>query len=292
VLVDFWTYSCINCLRSLPYIKSWYERYKDHGLVVIGVHAPEFAFEKDQANVTRAVAELGIRYPVAMDNDYAIWRGFDNHYWPAHYFIDGTGKIRSHHFGEGDYEESEQTIRELLTAAGFTNLPPPGNGVQDAGGVQAAADLDSDESPETYVGYARAKSFVSPGGFAEDRAKTYALPASLALNDWGLVGKWTVGRQQAALDAAGGQVAFRFVARDLHLVLGPGADGKPVRFRVRIDGADPGASHGVDTDAAGSGVVTEQRLYQLIRQPGAVGEHTFSIQFLDGGVQAYAFTFG
>ena len=292
VLVDFWTYSCINCLRSLPYIKSWYERYKDHGLVIIGVHAPEFAFEKDQGNVSRAVKELGISYPVAMDNNYAIWRGFDNHYWPAHYFIDATGKIRSHHFGEGDYEESEQTIRELLTAAGFTNLPPAGGELQGANGVQAAADMDSDESPETYVGYARAKSFVSLGGFAEDRAKSYALPPSLALNDWGLSGKWTVGGQQAVLDAAGGRVVFRFVARDLHLVLGPGADGKPIRFKVRMDDAEPGASHGVDTDAAGNGVVTEQRLYQLIRQAGDVGEHTFSIEFLDSGVQAYAFTFG
>jgi thiol-disulfide isomerase/thioredoxin len=292
VLVDFWTYSCINCLRSLPYIKSWYERYKDHGLVIIGVHAPEFAFEKDQGNVSRAVTELGIRYPVAMDNDYAIWRGFDNHYWPAHYFIDGTGKIRGHHFGEGDYEESEQTIRDLLTGAGYTNLPPAGGGVQDAGGVQAAADLDSDESPETYVGYARAKNFVSAGGFTRDRAKSYSLPATLALNDWGLTGKWAVGPQEAELDAPGGSVVFRFVARDLHLVLGPGAGGKPIRFKVRMDGADPGASHGVDTDAAGNGVVTEQRLYQLIRQPGDVGEHTFSIEFLDSGVQAYAFTFG
>jgi cytochrome c biogenesis protein CcdA/thiol-disulfide isomerase/thioredoxin len=292
VLVDFWTYSCINCLRSLPYIKSWYERYKDHGLVVIGVHAPEFAFEKDEGNVSRAIKELGISYPVAMDNNYAIWRGFDNHYWPAHYFIDGTGKIRSHHFGEGDYEESEQTIRELLTAAGFINLPTAGGEVQGANGVQAAADMDSDESPETYVGYARAKSFVSLGGFVEDRAKSYALPSSLSLNDWGLSGKWTVGGQQAELDAAGGRVVFRFVARDLHLVLGPGSGGKPIRFKVRMDGADPGASHGVDTDAAGNGVVTEQRLYQLIRQAGDVGEHTFSIEFLDSGVQAYAFTFG
>lgn len=292
VLVDFWTYSCINCLRSLPYIKSWYERYKDHGLVIIGVHAPEFAFEKNQGNVSRAVTELGIQYPVAMDNDYAIWRGFDNHYWPAHYFIDATGKIRGHHFGEGDYEESEQTIRELLIAAGFTDLPPAGGEVQGAKGVEAAADRDSDESPETYVGYARAKSFVSLGGFAEDRAKLYSLPPSLGFNDWGLSGKWTVGGQQAELDAAGGRVVFRFVARDLHLVLGPGTDGKPVRFKVRMDGADPGASHGVDTDAAGNGVVTEQRLYQLIRQAGTVGEHTFSIEFLDVGVQAYAFTFG
>ena len=292
VLVDFWTYSCINCLRSLPYIKSWYARYKDHGLVIIGVHAPEFAFEKDLGNVSRAVTELGIQYPVAMDNNYAIWRGFDNHYWPAHYFIDGAGKIRSHHFGEGDYEESERTIRELLTAAGFTNLPPAGGEVQGAKGVQAAADMDSDESPETYVGYSRAKSFVSLGGFAEDRAKSYSLPPSLALNDWGLAGKWTVGGQQAVLDAAGGRVVFRFVARDLHLVLGPGRDGKPVRFKVRIDDVDPGASHGVDTDAAGNGIVTEQRLYQLIRQSGDVGEHTFSIEFLDSGVQAYAFTFG
>ena len=291
VLVDFWTYSCINCLRSLPYVKSWYERYKDHGLVVIGVHAPEFAFEKDEGNVRRAVKDLGIAYPVAMDNDYAIWQGFDNHYWPAHYFVDATGRIRGHHFGEGEYDESEQTIRELLTQAGYKDLPPP-TGSPQAGGIQAAADDNEDESPETYVGYARAKNFASPGGFAEDRAKTYAVPSSLSLNEWALAGRWSVARQQAVAQAAGGRVVFRFLARDLHLVMGPAAGGQPVRFRVQIDGADPGPNHGVDTDAAGNGIIKEERLYQLIRQSGTVGEHTFSIEFPDAGAQVYSFTFG
>jgi cytochrome c biogenesis protein CcdA/thiol-disulfide isomerase/thioredoxin len=292
VLVDFWTYSCINCLRSLPYIKSWYERYKDHGLVVVGVHAPEFAFEKDEGNVRRAIKDLGIAYPVAMDNDYAIWQGFDNHYWPAHYFIDAMGKIRGHHFGEGEYGESEQTLRELLTQAGYKDLPPAIGDQESAVGVQAAADENEDQSPETYVGYARAKSFVSPGGFAEDHAKTYALPASLGLNEWGLAGRWNVASQEAVSEAASGRLSFRFRARDLHLVMGPAADGKPLRFRVQIDGADPGPNHGVDTDAGGNGIIKEERLYQLIRQAGAVGEHTFSIEFPDAGAQVYSFTFG
>jgi cytochrome c biogenesis protein CcdA/thiol-disulfide isomerase/thioredoxin len=290
VLVDFWTYSCINCLRSLPYVKRWYDEYKDHGLVVIGVHAPEFAFEKDPDNVRRAVQELGIRYPVALDDDYAIWRGFANHYWPAHYFIDASGNIRGHHFGEGDYPESERTLRELLTEAGYTDLPAAG-APPTAAGVEAAADMDQDRSGETYLGYRRADGFRSPGGFAQDRSKAYALPQWLDLNQWALAGSWTDGAEKAVLNAAPGKIEFRFSARDLHLVLGSGG-GKPVRFRVLLDGAAPGANHGVDTDASGNGVIDQERLYQLIRQTPPVTEHTFSIEFLDPGVEAYSFTFG
>jgi cytochrome c biogenesis protein CcdA/thiol-disulfide isomerase/thioredoxin len=291
IVVDFWTYSCINCLRALPYVKGWYEKYKDHGLVVIGVHAPEFAFEKDPANVRRAVADLKISYPVALDNDYAIWQAFNNQYWPAHYFIDATGRIRGHHFGEGEYQESENIIRSLLTEAGNTNLPPAGITAA-AAGVQAAADEAHDQSPETYVGYRRAENFASPGGFAQDQAHGYTAPGTLKLNQWALSGSWTSDPEKAVLDHAAGKIVFRFYARDLHLVLGPNAEGKPVRFRVTLDGKAPGVDHGADTDANGVGVIDSQRLYQLIRQSGNVGEHEFSIEFLDAGVQAYSFTFG
>ena len=290
VLVDFWTYSCINCLRTLPYVKRWYETYKDHGLVVIGVHAPEFAFERDPDNVRRAVGELGITYPVAIDDDYAIWRGFSNQYWPAHYFIDAEGRIRDHHFGEGDYAESERIIRELLTQAGHKDLPPA-SAAPAAAGIEAAPDMQHVASQETYIGYRRADAFRWPGGFADDRSKTYALPASLELNEWALLGHWTDDPEKAVLDTAPGKIEFRFLARDLHLVLGPAGD-KPVRFRVRLDGLAPGANHGVDTDAEGNGVIREQRLYQLIRQASPVAPHTFSIEFLDAGAQAYSFTFG
>jgi hypothetical protein len=227
---------------------------------------------------------------VALDDDYSIWRGFDNHYWPAHYFIDASGRIRAHHFGEGDYEESERLVRELLTQAGYRDLPASG-AAPAAAGIEAAADMEHVESNETYIGYRRAEAFHSPGGFADDREKTYALPDSLALNQWALAGRWTDTAEKAVLDAAPGKIAFRFSARDLHLVLGPGGD-KPVRFRVLLDGAPPGANHGVDTDAQGNGVVREQRLYQLIRQTAPDGEHTFSIELLDAGAEAYSFTFG
>jgi cytochrome c biogenesis protein CcdA/thiol-disulfide isomerase/thioredoxin len=292
VMVDFWTYSCINCLRALPYVEGWYEKYKDHGLVVVGVHAPEFAFEKEPGNVRRAVADLKITYPVALDNDYAIWQAFNNQYWPAHYFIDANGRIRAHHFGEGNYEESEDTIRKLLTEAGNTGLPAAGMGALPAAGVQAPADEAHDQSPETYVGYRRAENFASPGGFAQDQARAYAAPAALKLNQWALSGSWKVDPEKAILAAAPGKITFRFYARDLHLVLGPGTDGKPVRFRVTLDGAAPAGSHGADTDSSGAGVINGQRLYQLIRQAGAVGEHVFTIEFLDSGIQAYSFTFG
>jgi len=293
VLIDFWTYSCINCLRSLPYVSGWYQKYKDHGLVVIGVHAPEFAFEKDVDNVRQAVHDLGVTYPVALDSNYAIWRAFDNQYWPAHYFIDAQGRIRGHHFGEGEYPQSEQTLRALLAEAGFKDLPPAGVSTDQLTGVQVAPDDSNMLSPETYVGYARAEHFSSPSGFVPDQANTYTAPDKLELNQWALTGTWIVGEEQAVLSGAPGSIVFRFHARDLHLVLGPAPGGKPVRFRVRIDGAEPGLSHGADTDSSGNGVVHEQRLYQLIRQPpGEIHRHTLTIEFLDGAVQAYAFTFG
>ncbi|WCM20521.1 redoxin family protein [Paraburkholderia bryophila] len=294
VLIDFWTYSCINCLRSLPYVKAWAQKYKDQGLVVIGVHAPEFAFERNVDNVRKAVHDLGVDYPVAIDNNYAIWRSLNNQYWPAHYFVDAKGQIRYHHFGEGDYAESEKVIQQLLTEAGHGNVSKvalgiPGNSAQ---GVQAAADNADMQSPETYIGYERAENFASPGGAAEGKVHTYAAPSSPDVNEWGLAGAWKVGAEHATLAAASGRIVYRFHARDLHLVLGPGADGKPVRFRVSVDGAAPGAAHGSDVAADGSGTVTEQRLYQLVRQSGDVADHTFTIEFLDPGVQAFAFTFG
>jgi len=292
VVVDFWTYSCINCLRSLPYVKAWYEKYKGHGLIVIGVHAPEFAFEKDLDNVRRAVHDLGIPYPVALDNDYSIWRGFDNQYWPAHYFIDGEGHIRAHHFGEGDYDRSAEIIRQLLAEVGVKDLPQDAATTMQASGIEVAADDADMRSPETYVGYERATHFASAPDLARDQSQVYAAPGELRLNQWGLAGKWNVDKEKAALVRAPGNIVFRFHARDLHLVLGPGATLAPVRFRVTLDGAAPGANHGVDVDSSGSGVVGEQRLYQLIRQSGDVGEHTFVIEFLDVGVEAYAFTFG
>ncbi len=292
VVIDFWTYSCINCLRALPYIKGWHQKYKDHGLVVIGVHAPEFAFERDPDNVGKAVRDLGVTYPVALDNNYSIWRAFNNQYWPAHYFIDARGRIRAHHFGEGNYAESEQIIRELLAEAGSSDLPAQGVATEQVNGVQLASDLQDMLSPETYVGYARSEHFSSPSGVVPDEPQDYTAPARLKLNDWALTGRWAINEENAVLHAPGGAVVFRFQARDLHLVLGPGPSGKPVRFRVRLDGADPGESHGTDTDARGNGVVREQRLYQLIRQPAVVQPRTFTIEFFDPGVQAYAFTFG
>jgi cytochrome c biogenesis protein CcdA/thiol-disulfide isomerase/thioredoxin len=294
VLIDFWTYSCINCLRSLPYVKAWADKYKDQGLVVIGVHAPEFAFERNVDNVKKATHDLGIDYPVAIDNNYAIWRSLNNQYWPAHYFVDAQGRIRYHHFGEGGYAQSEKVIQQLLTEAGHANAADVPTGLTSASvqGVEAAADNNDMQSPETYIGYSRAENFASPGGEAQDKPHTYAAPVQPALNDWGLTGKWKVGGEHATLTTADGGIVYRFHARDLHLVLGPNQDGKPVRFRVSIDGAAPGASHGSDVAADGTGTVTGERLYQLVRQSGDVKDHTFSIEFLDPGVEAYSFTFG
>ncbi|WP_213938504.1 cytochrome c biogenesis protein DipZ [Pseudomonas sp. dw_612] len=291
VLVDFWTYSCINCLRTLPYVKAWAEKYRDQGLVVIGVHAPEFAFERNVGNVTKAMKDLGINYPVAIDNDYKIWRAFSNEYWPAHYFADAKGRIRYHHFGEGEYAESERVIQQLLKEAGATKVAD-GLITASAEGVQLAPDMKEVLSPETYVGYQRAENFVPEKGFSADKVATYSPPAQLALNNWSLGGQWNVGSERATSSAPASRIVYRFHARDLHLVLGPGADGKPVRFKVLIDGKAPGEAHGTDVAPDGGGSVTEQRLYQLVRQSGDVTDRTFSIEFLDPGVSAYAFTFG
>lgn len=290
VLVDFWTYSCINCLRSIPYVRAWAEKYRDHGLVVIGVHAPEFAFERNIENVKNAVTTLKIGYPVAIDNDYKIWRAFENEYWPAHYFIDAKGKVRHHHFGEGEYAESERIIQKLLADAGDQRVPADVVAVNASGAEAASAKADV-ESPETYIGYNRIDHFVSPGGVVQDTGHVYAA-GSPQLNEWSLAGNWTIGNERAFLNEKDGSIVYRFHARDLHLVLGPAADGNPVRFKVTIDGKPPGASHGVDVDSEGQGVVTAQRLYQLVRDPGPIVDHSFEIRFLDSGVQAYAFTFG
>jgi cytochrome c biogenesis protein CcdA/thiol-disulfide isomerase/thioredoxin len=291
VLVDFWTYSCINCLRELPYTKAWYAKYKDSGLVVIGVHTPEFPFEKDESNVRKAVHDLGILYPVAMDNDYSIWQSFNNQYWPSHYFIDATGRIRYHHFGEGDYDQSETWIRSLLEEANHRPLSNQPTNVT-ATGTEAAPDSNDVQSPETYLGYERASNFASPGGLKQDAPQVYNAPETLDLNQWALSGEWKDEAQIATLLSPTGSIVYRFHARDLHLVLGPAKNGKSIRFRVTIDGEAPGADHGADTDANGYGVVTENRLYQLIRQQHDVKDHTFRIEFPGSGVQAYSFTFG
>jgi cytochrome c biogenesis protein CcdA/thiol-disulfide isomerase/thioredoxin len=291
VLVDFWTYSCINCMRTLPYIRAWAEKYKDAGLVVLGVHTPEFAFEKLPANVRRATKDLGVGFPVAVDSNYAIWRAFGNQYWPALYFVDAQGRIRHHQFGEGMYEKSEQVIQQLLAEAGRTAVP--GRFVQPQGqGTQAAAADTLAASGETYLGYERASRFASPGGLDSDRARVYQAPAALRTNQWALSGEWTVDAERATLGRADGRIAYRFRARDLHLVLGPAADGRPVRFRVRIDGQPPLADHGADTDAQGNGTVDAQRLYQLVRQQANDKDRLFEIEFRDAGAQAYVFTFG
>ncbi|HIE5356053.1 TPA: cytochrome c biogenesis protein DipZ [Stenotrophomonas maltophilia] len=294
VLIDFWTYSCINCLRAMPFVHEWQRRYRDHGLVVIGVHTPEFAFERDPRNVMKAVQQLKVDYPVALDNQYAIWRAFNNRYWPAHYFVDAQGNIRGHQFGEGNYARSEQVIRRLLAEAGQTGLPPPADpAAADLQGVAAQADMGNLRSPETYLGHARAEQFASPGGQRADTAFDYTLPPTLALNQWGLSGRWIIDDEAARLQQPGGRIAFQFHARDLHLVLAPRQDGTPVRFRVWLDGRPlPAADAGSDVGSDGSGVIDEHRLYQLVRQRGAVAPHRFEIEFLDAGAQAYAFTFG
>ena len=291
VLIDFWTYSCINCLRAIPYVQAWAERYKNNGLVVIGVHTPEFAFERDPGNVAKAVRNLGITYPVAVDSRRAIWTAFENQYWPAHYFIDARGKIRSHHFGEGNYDESERVIQTLLAERNAGTKT--GDLVRVTGtGVQAAPDLAGVRTPETYVGYSRQENYASPQSIGKDRRERYTAPARPIVNQWGLDGMWSVGEEHAELITAPGKIVFRFHARDLHLVLGPRPDGKPVRFRVSLDGAPPLEDRGVDVDKDGNGAVGDYRLYQLIRQKGPVEDRTFQIEFLDSGVQAFAFTFG
>jgi thiol-disulfide isomerase/thioredoxin len=291
VLVNFWTYTCINWLRSLAYLRAWAENYKDQGLLVIGVHTPEFDFEHDLDNVRRAVKAMGIEYPVAVDSDYAIWNAFGNRYWPAFYFVDAQGQIRHHRFGEGEYEQSEMILQQLLTEAGSGGTDQDLVSVNTTG-VEAAADWASLWSPENYLGSERTENFASPNGAVLDTPHAYAAPARLRLNHWALAGDWTVKRQAIVLNQAEGRILYRFHARDLHLVMGPVARGTPVRFHVRIDGQPLGAAHGTDVDDQGNGTVTEPRLYQLIRQPGPVSERTFEITFPDSGVHAYAFTFG
>jgi thiol-disulfide isomerase/thioredoxin len=290
VLVNFWTFTCINWLRSLPYIRAWAAKYKDQGLVVIGVHTPEFSFEQDIDNVRRAAREMNVDYPIAVDSRYAIWRAFRNQYWPALYFVDAQGHIRHHRFGEGDYEQSEKIIRQLLAEAGHGGIRPE-PAIVEAGGAEVAADWASLTSPENYIGYARAENFASPGGIREDTPNLYR-SVSPPLNGWSLAGVWTVGSEFAASNETSGRIAYRFHARDLHLVMAPSTPGQPVRFRVRLDGAAPGIDHGVDVDAEGWGTMQEGRLYQLIRQTRAVADRTFEIEFFNPGIRAYAFTFG
>lgn len=297
VIIDFWTYSCINCLRSLPYVKAWAEKYKDQGLVVIGVHTPEFAFEKNVSNVEKAVQDFGLSYPIAIDNAFKIWRAFHNSYWPAHYFVDARGKIRHHHFGEGEYERSERVIQALLTEK--NGIKPMGGSVVGhllGNGVQAKSQTSNVASPETYIGYKRARNFNSTPKIQPDQSQTYHYLAAenLTLNQWGLEGRWKIQNESAVLEKAPGKITFRFHARDLHLVLGPGQKERPIRFRVRLDGKAPQESHGVDTDSGGNGTADAHRLYQLIRQPDntPIRDRTFEIEFLDEGIEAFAFTFG
>jgi thiol-disulfide isomerase/thioredoxin len=291
VLVQVWTYSCINWLRTLPYVRAWAEKYRDRGLVVIGVHTPEFGFEQNLHNVRQAAKDMRVAYPIAIDNDYAVWRAFDNQYWPALYFVDAKGHIRHHHFGEGDYEQSERIIQQLLAEAGVREIGQQLVSV-DGRGAEAAADWGNLKSPETYVGYERTENFASPGGAVLDQRHAYATPARLKLNQWALSGDWTMGKQATVLHKANGRITCRFHARDLHLVMGPSARGTSVRFRVRINGQPPGAAHGIDVDEQGYGTVTEQRLYQLIRQPKPIADRQFEIEFLGPGVDTFVFTFG
>jgi thiol-disulfide isomerase/thioredoxin len=291
VLVEFLTYTCINWLRTLPYVRAWSEKYKDQGLVVIGVHTPEFAFEKDLANVRRSLKQLGVGFPIAVDNDYAIWRAFDNNYWPAVYLVDAKGRIRHHRFGEGDYERSERVIQQLLAEAGHGASDDALVSVEGRG-IEAAADWSNLKTSENYLGYDRTEHFASPGGAVPDTRRVYVAPARLRLNQWALSGDWTVGKQATALHGANGRLVYRFHARDVHLVMGPAAPGAAVRFRVLIDGQPPQADHGLDVDAQGFGSVTDQRLYQLIRQQTPVADRELQVEFLDPGVEVFAFTFG
>jgi thiol-disulfide isomerase/thioredoxin len=291
VLVNFWTYTCINWLRQLPYVRAWAGAYSGAGLVVIGVHTPEFSFEHDVDNVRRAVRDMRVDYPVAIDNDYAVWGAFDNHYWPALYFADAQGRIRHHHYGEGEYEQSEMVLQQLLAEAGSASTDRTLVSV-DASGLEAPADWASLRSTENYTGYGRTENFASPGGVVPDKPHGYTAPAELGLNEWALSGDWTMQEQGITLNTAGGRIACRFHARDLNLVMGPAAAGSTVPFQVRIDGQEPGEAHGTDADRQGHGTLTEQRLHQLIRQPGPIVSRTFEITFPGPGAQAYSFTFG
>ena len=289
VLIDFWTYSCINCLRTLPYLKAWNEKYAKDGLVIIGVHSPEFAFERNYENVKKAVQDLGIKYPVVLDNDLSIWQSFNNQYWPAHYFIDKDGNIRAHHFGEGNYDESEKIIQMLLKEIGKN--PQIGETKINANDIGKQTKDDEIASPETYIGYERSENFNSPQNIKQDEAQNYTRGKSI-LNSHSIAGNWTIEGQSATLNSNQGSIYYRFKARDLHLVLGPSEKNKAIRFKVLIDGKPPMENHGLDIDENGNGIITDEKLYQLIRTKGDIGEHDFEIQFLDKGAKAYAFTFG
>jgi hypothetical protein len=290
VIASFGTYTCINWIRSLPYVRAWADKYADKGLLVIGIQTPEFEFEGELSSVGRAVTDMDVRYPVVVDNDYAIWQAFDNHYWPALYFADVEGHIRHHHFGEGEYEESEMVLQMLLGEAGveveqgLVRIVPQG--------VEAAADWHSLGSAETYLGYRQATGFASPGGVVPDEPHVYSAPAELRRNQWTPSGDWRIGGVPARLNNAGGSISYQFHARDLHLVMGPSVHQSPVRFRVTLDGDPVGSAHGIDVDADGNGVADYQRLYQLVRQPGTIGDRHFNVEFLDPGVEAFVFTFG
>jgi thiol-disulfide isomerase/thioredoxin len=289
VLVDFWTYTCINWLRTLGYVRAWHEKYRDQGLVVVGVHTPEFPFERDVDNVRRAAEDMRVEYPVALDSDYRVWRAFDNHYWPAVYIADAEGRIRHQHFGEGGYEECERVIQLLLRDAGGDDIADDLVSVADEG-FEAQADWATLQSPETYLGYQQAQNFAGEPGYDEPR--TYVAPDGLQLNQWALSGDWTIEGGASVLNEAGGRIAFRFHARDVNLVMGPRSHGAAVPFRVLVDREPPGAAHGLDVDEDGRGTVAQQRLYQLIREPRSITDRTFEITFLEPGAEAYVFTFG
>jgi thiol-disulfide isomerase/thioredoxin len=291
VLIDFWTYTCINWRRTLPYLKAWAKRYGKSGVVLLGVHTPEFPFEHDVDNVRHQTKEIGVDYPSAIDSDFAVWRAFHNQYWPALYVFDAQGRLRHHQFGEGGYAEIEKVIQKLLVEAGLKDLDPRPTPVT-AGGFELAADWSNVGSSETYLGEARTDGFASPGGIHTGERRLYSSPARLSLNDWALSGTWTVGEERVRLDQAGGRIAYRFHARDVNLIMGPATRGGAVRFRVLLDGKPPGPSHGLDVDEAGNGTANEQRMYQLIRQPGSIVDRRFEIEFLDPGAEAFDFTFG
>jgi thiol-disulfide isomerase/thioredoxin len=291
VLVDFWTYTCINWLRTLAYVRAWAERYREHGVVVVGVHTPEFPFERDVDNVREAAKEMRVGYPIALDSDYMVWRAFSNQYWPAVYIADAEGRIRHHQFGEGGYAECEMVIQRLLRDAGRNAVDDDLVSVA-PDGLEVQADWPNLESPETYLGYEQAQNFASPGGAVLDEPRTYVAPDSLRLNQWALSGDWTVARGASVLNRADGRIAFRFHARDVHLVMGPRARGTSVPFRVSVDGEPPAAAHGLDVDEEGRGTLTQQRLHQLIRERGSITDRTFEVEFLAPGAEAYCFTFG
>jgi len=291
VVVDFWTYTCVNWRRTLPYVRAWAEKYKEQRLVVIGVHTPEFSFEKELGNIRQAIKDMRIDYPVAIDSDYSVWGAFNNQYWPALYIIDAQGRIRYHHFGEGEYEQSERVIQQLLAENGSGSVSHELATVHPQG-AEVAADWATLRSPESYIGTEQARNFASPNGALSDRSRDYASPPRLDLNQWAVSGNWTIGKEAAVLNKAGGRILYRFHARDVNLIMGPALRGTSIRFRVRVDGKAPGPSHGVDVDEQGNGTLSEQRLYQLIRQSAPFMDRLFEIEYLDPGAQAFDFTFG